>query len=253
MFQPFKLLPTFRLYLCPLTANSQWRHCSSNAGQLYAHTKRGLEILGKDTMVVHENMITEEEERSLMKEIEPYFKRTKYESSHWDHVRLIYFHANYLLILSFTQAIIAYRETEKSSWNPQNQEIINRIRNFVFNEGLDNVERKPLAHVHVLDLAKEGEIKPHVDSVKFCGDTIAGLSLLSPSVMRLVHEKDSNEIIDVKLEQRSLYIMKNQARYDFSHAILGMSDSIFNGDIVPRDRRVSIIFRCEPNSSTVEE
>lgn len=123
----------------------------------------------------------------------------------------------------------------------------------MFCKGLDNIERKPLAHVHVLDLAKEGEIKPHVDSVKFCGDTIAGLSLLSPSVMRLVHEKDANEIVDVKLEKRSLYIMKNQARYDYSHAILGLNDSIFNGQPVPRDRRVSIIFRCEPDPPKSEE
>ena len=112
------------------------------------------------------------------------------------------------------------------------------------------MDRKPLAHVHVLDLAREGEIKPHVDSVKFCGDTIAGLSLLSSSVMRLIHEQDPNEIIDVKLNRRSLYIMKNEARYDYSHAILGIKDSIFNGKTIPRGRRVSIIFRCEPPPSS---
>lgn len=106
-----------------------------------------------------------------------------------------------------------------------------------------------MAHVHVLDLAKEGEIKPHVDSVKFCGDTIAGLSLLSSSVMRLIHEKNPEDVVDVKLNQRSLYIMKNEARYDYSHAILGIKDSIFNGETIARDRRVSIIFRCEPSPS----
>lgn len=112
------------------------------------------------------------------------------------------------------------------------------------------MDRKPLAHVHVLDLAKEGEIKPHVDSVKFCGDTIAGLSLLSSSVMRLIREEDASEVIDVKLNRRSLYIMKNEARYDYSHAILGIKDSVFNGKTIPRDRRVSIIFRCEPPPSS---
>lgn len=69
----------------PLGRNSI-RLCSSCSQYLYSHTGHGLELLAKDTMVVHEEVITEEEESSLMKEIEPYFKRTKYESSHWDHV-----------------------------------------------------------------------------------------------------------------------------------------------------------------------
>ncbi|KAJ8971174.1 hypothetical protein NQ317_013369 [Molorchus minor] len=50
-----------------------------------------------------------------------------------------------------------------------------------------NVE--PLRFVHILDLDQKGYIKPHIDAVRFCGDTIAGLSLLTDSVMRLVHDK----------------------------------------------------------------
>ena len=37
---------------------------------------------------VRENFITEEEEKSLLKEIEPHMKRLKYEKSHWDDVGL---------------------------------------------------------------------------------------------------------------------------------------------------------------------
>jgi hypothetical protein len=39
--------------------------------------------------------------------------------------------------------------------------------------------------VHVLDLHPEGYILPHVDSIKFSGGVVAGLSLLSTSIMRL--------------------------------------------------------------------
>ena len=44
---------------------------------------------------------------------------------------------------------------------------------------------------------------------KFCGRTIAGISLLSSSIMRLkVDGKPDDLPIDILLEPRSLYIMK---------------------------------------------
>lgn len=42
---------------------------------------------------------------------------------------------------------------------------------------------------------------------QFCGDTIAGMSLLSDSVMRLALEEDKSIYVDVLLNRRSLYIM----------------------------------------------
>lgn len=43
---------------------------------------------------------------------------------------------------------------------------------------------------------------------QFCGATIAGLSLLSPSVMRLVHTQEPGEWLELLLEPRSLYILR---------------------------------------------
>lgn len=103
--------------------------------------------------------------------------------------------------------------------------------------------------MHVLDLDKTGYIKPHIDSVKvssyllyisylhciayvdaaavkarlclsrvsctillffqFCGSTIAGLSLLSDSVMRLVKEDATDEWLDLLLPRHSLYILRS--------------------------------------------
>jgi hypothetical protein len=37
-------------------------------------------------MLVHENFINEQEENSLLEEIEPYLKRMRYEFEHWDNV-----------------------------------------------------------------------------------------------------------------------------------------------------------------------
>lgn len=44
--------------------------------------------------------------------------------------------------------------------------------------------------------------------IQFCGTTIAGLSLLSDSVMRLVHEEEKTDWVDLFLPQRSLYILR---------------------------------------------
>ncbi|TNN83490.1 Alpha-ketoglutarate-dependent dioxygenase alkB 7, mitochondrial [Liparis tanakae] len=103
-----------------------------------------------------------------------------------------------------------------------------------------------LGPVHVLDLDKTGYIKPHIDSVKFCGSTIAGLSLLSDSIMRLVKEDATDEWLDLLLPRLSLYILRDQARYDFTHQILRDEESVFNGQKVPRLRRVSVICRNLP-------
>lgn len=45
---------------------------------------------------------------------------------------------------------------------------------------------------------------------QFCGSTIAGLSLLSDSVMRLVKEGATDEWLDVLLPRHSLYILRSR-------------------------------------------
>ena len=44
---------------------------------------------------------------------------------------------------------------------------------------------------------------------------------------------------------------RGRARYDFSHEVLGEDKSFFKGEAVPRDRRISVICRCdvEPGAS----
>jgi len=97
----------------------------------------------KDSFRVIDDFVTEEEEQCLLREIEPYVKRLRYESSHWD------------------DAIHEYRETERSVWTQDNQKIIDRVRQTAFPSGV-----APIRSVHVLDLAKHGVIKAHVDAVR---------------------------------------------------------------------------------------
>ncbi|KAG5684183.1 hypothetical protein PVAND_013423 [Polypedilum vanderplanki] len=192
-------------------------------------------------MGVIENFITPDEENQILTEIEPYLKRLRYERDHWD------------------EAINGFRETERKSWFPQNREIINRLIATSFPH-----QSSILPHIHVLDLAKDGVILPHVDSVRYCGTTISGISLLSDSIMKLVQSKedpfaaadgyrsqpknDDPTLYSCKilLKRYSLYIMSNSARYYFTHEILKDDESFFKGQKIERDRRISIICRNEP-------
>ncbi|XP_036797351.1 alpha-ketoglutarate-dependent dioxygenase alkB homolog 7, mitochondrial isoform X1 [Oncorhynchus mykiss] len=139
------------------------------------------------------------------------------------------------------EAIHGYRETERAQWGAVCEGVMDRLRAVAFSEG-----SPLLGPVHVLDLDKAGYIKPHIDSVKFCGSTIAGLSLLSDSVMRLVREDEPAEWLNLFLPRRSLYILRDQARYKFTHEILKDDESLFSGQRVPRHRRISVICRNLP-------
>lgn len=66
-------------------------------------------------------------------------------------------------ISSYTQAIHGYRESERSEWTPENQKVLSRIRQLAFDD-----PQQTLMHVHILDIAKDGYIKPHIDAVRVC-------------------------------------------------------------------------------------
>lgn len=197
-------------------------------------------------MILIEDFVTETEEESLCAETQKSMKRMRYQYDHWD------------------DAIHGYREMEKTDWRPENELLFQKVRNKAF---VANV----LPHVHILDLAADGIIKPHVDSSRYCGSTIAGLSLMTDCIMRLrrVDEKEYEQnkldqntpdspqpkhqsasaikkefdyFADVLLKRRSLYIMKDSARYKFSHEVLA-TNSLFKGNEIVKGRRISIICR----------
>ncbi|XP_066986213.1 alpha-ketoglutarate-dependent dioxygenase alkB homolog 7, mitochondrial isoform X2 [Macrobrachium rosenbergii] len=158
-----------------------------------------------------------------MKEVEPHLKRLQYEFDHWD------------------DAIHGFREIERGRWGKSASPIISRMKKYAFPE-----EKDMIAQVHILDLAKTGVIKPHVDSVRFCGNIISGVCLLSDAVMRLVHVNNKDQVIDVMLPRRALYIMRDGSRYNYTHEILEENKSFFGSIAVQRDRRVSVICRNNP-------
>ncbi|CAJ0605159.1 unnamed protein product [Cylicocyclus nassatus] len=188
------------------------------------------------------NFVTEEEEAELLREVEPHMKRLRYEKNHWD------------------DAIHLYREREQRRWSPANEKIIQRIRELHHLRSGDQPLSLPenatsfppdaehLTSVHILDLHKDGLIKPHIDAVRYCGDVISGLCLLSDAVMRLRHKDRKDElIVDMLAPRRGLYRMGEVGRYEFTHETLSNEESFFEGKKIEKVRRISIICRDLPH------
>lgn len=69
--------------------------------------------------------------------------------------------------MALPQAIVGYRETEKLHWTePTSVALVERLRGKMAAAMGEGVELETIQEIHVLDLAADGEIKPHIDSVK---------------------------------------------------------------------------------------
>jgi alkylated DNA repair dioxygenase AlkB len=90
-------------------------------------------------------------------------------------------------------------------------------------------------------LAGQG-IANHVDCEPCFGDTIISLSLGSTCVMDFIN-KYTKEKIEVLLEPRSLVILKEEARYDWTHGIQGKKSDFFKNQKYERNTRISLTFR----------
>ncbi|EUB63164.1 Alkylated DNA repair protein AlkB [Echinococcus granulosus] len=216
--------------------------------------------LVSEELITIPDFITEEEEQSLLSELDPILSRSRYQTSHWDN------------------AIEDFRETERKNWRAPNRLIIDRLRQ----KTLDVLKEEPrpegahkassfddlLPYIHVLDLAPTGWIKPHVDSIRYCGGVVAVLSLLADSIARFTVAPESEVApstsllpasrmdlalpppgasTDVWVRRRMLYIMRGATRYRLTHAILPNDSQIPGTDrVVHRDRRITVMCRPRP-------
>ena len=193
-------LTRVRSAICVRSYSSQ-----SSDGNIYVlNCDRWPRALLEETLAscsVTTNFVTYAEEQQLIEEITPQMKRLRYESAHWDDVRAP-FHDRYVSHQQRLQAISLYREREQRRWSAQNAAIIERIRTHA------NIHADALPHVHILDLHKDGCIRPHIDATRYCGARLAGLSLVSDSIMRLRHREHEYAIVDLHLARRSLYVLR---------------------------------------------
>nr|CCA14248.1 conserved hypothetical protein [Albugo laibachii Nc14] len=176
--------------------------------------------LEHDDLKLMEEVITQEEEDLLVEECGKYLKRRRMEGNHWD------------------QVIVDFKEMERSKWSKDSSRIFDKIRSLP-------ILPKMLQYfpaLHVIELAETGYIKPHIDSIKFSGRLVAGLSLLSPSIMRFQQEDVTSNVIDALLPRRSFYVMTGRIRYNYTHQILP-GDQEFKGRNIHRTSRISIMIR----------
>lgn len=148
-------------------------------------------------------------------------KRRRYEKGHWDSV------------------ICHYKEVELAAEHCTT--VVERIRTFLEPYTLSEADWLPC---HVIDLHPDGQLHAHVDSVRFSGNVVAGLSLLSSSIMRLKPADDSSghHHVDLYLPPCSLYVLTGMARYEYTHELLPRA-SYFGDKQVNRNRRLSLLFR----------
>jgi alkylated DNA repair protein alkB family protein 7 len=158
------------------------------------------------------------------------FIRRRYEKGHWDAV------------------IIKYKETElsdESSLSIESQSVLDRVREQLLQCHLDDDRQQQVIWLpcHAIDLHPDGALNAHVDSVRFSGDIVGGLSLQSPSIMRLKPEAQGESgHVDLFLPPLSLYVLSGPSRYSYTHELLPTGDT-FGGVAVERDHRLSVIFR----------
>ncbi|PMD90497.1 alpha-ketoglutarate-dependent dioxygenase AlkB [Siphonobacter sp. BAB-5405] len=84
-------------------------------------------------------------------------------------------------------------------------------------------------------------IKPHKDR-NYYDNQICGVNLGSGCIMRFIRGKNL-EVIDVEIPRRSLYVMQDEARLKWKHAIPPRKKDVVDGQIQHRERRVSITYR----------
>ncbi len=85
-------------------------------------------------------------------------------------------------------------------------------------------------------------IRDHVDCEPCFGPTIVSLSLGSACVMNFT-ERGTAHRVACLLERRSAVVLRDQARYDWTHGIPARKKDVWLGETIRRARRISLTFR----------
>lgn len=84
-------------------------------------------------------------------------------------------------------------------------------------------------------------IKPHKDRAYY-ENQICGVNLGSGCIMRFIRGQNE-EVVDVEIPRRSVYVMQDDARKKWKHAIPPRKKDNIDGNVKHRERRVSITYR----------
>jgi len=86
-------------------------------------------------------------------------------------------------------------------------------------------------------------IADHIDCEPCFKNSIISLSLCSNIVMQLKEKTNRNNKVEALLEPKSLIVIKDEARYLWTHGIPSRKVDTFKGQKIERQRRISLTFR----------
>lgn len=86
-------------------------------------------------------------------------------------------------------------------------------------------------------------ITPHTDKVHCFGDYVAAVNLGSGIVMNFTPRNKREEVVEVYVRPRSVYVMTGPARFDYLHSIQSREMDVVNGRTIRRKKRVSVTLR----------
>jgi hypothetical protein len=219
-------------------------HEMFNLARASGHTAQ---VIERDLMLVL-NVLPDNgtEVSDLTKELDILFKRLSYESSHIDHV-----------ITQYRELLLSWDRITAHPGFPllnqlSSQRLIPIIEQWLLVPLTLKGPRPSLLPLHILDMAQESIIGPHIDNIEYSGRLIAVLSLLSDRVLRFVNSKDPQDSFDLLVPKNSFYLQKDTLRYGYTHEVLSFDaskslfPSIFNNEN-NTSRRLAILFRDPPS------
>jgi len=248
--------------------------------------------------LVYDDFITPSEGKAFEHDILNLTKRKRFQKGHWDHVISDYKETELPYYYNDDEngsaAATTTTSTTKQLYSSLSQEsnvVIEKVRKHIERTHFRKYSSTPSPDTdeyddeydgptvtwlpcHAIYLKQNGILSAHVDSVKFSGDIVAGLSLCSSSIMRLKPASptelsseqqqkdddynrstcskslDSVGYVDLYLPPLSLYILSGMSRFEYTHELLPSGGTFHlqtcNGNeeiIVNREDRISIIFR----------
>lgn len=104
----------------------------------------------------------------------------------------------------------------------------------------DNIIQERPDQVIINEYEPGEGLKPHFDRKTYYKEVIVGISLLSGTTMEFTKKPEKKKIY---IPKRSLYLLKEDARYKWKHGIPPRKNDVVNGITIPRQHRISITFR----------
>jgi alkylated DNA repair dioxygenase AlkB len=83
-------------------------------------------------------------------------------------------------------------------------------------------------------------IADHIDCTPCFGEVVVSLSLAGTAVMDFKH---ASQTVSILLEPRSVLVIRDEARYQWTHGIPRRKHDLMDGGIITRARRLSATFR----------